>query len=95
MDFLAGLGGGVWTLVAFILALSIIVAVHEYGQVLGGLRMTPTTARCGIYSYMIRDAQRGLLERGLHRHQRSALEQGLARMVELVARPADLELKGI
>lgn len=38
------------------------LAVHEYGQVLGGLRMTPTTARCGIYSYMIRDAQRGLLD---------------------------------
>ena len=38
------------------------LAVHEYGQILGGLRMTPTTARCGIYSYMIRDAQRGLLD---------------------------------
>lgn len=38
------------------------LAVHEYDQVLGGLRLTPTTARCGIYSYMIRDAQRGLLD---------------------------------
>ncbi|SDF42329.1 acyl-homoserine-lactone synthase [Limimaricola pyoseonensis] len=39
------------------------VAVHnDAGQVLAGVRMTPTTARCGIYSYMIRDAQRGLLE---------------------------------
>ena len=32
------------------------VAVHEFGQVLAGVRLTPTTARCGIYSYMIRDA---------------------------------------
>ena len=38
------------------------VAVHEFGDVLAGVRLTPTTARCGIYSYMIRDAQRGLLE---------------------------------
>ena len=38
------------------------VAVHEFGHVLAGVRLTPTTARCGIYSYMIRDAQRGLLE---------------------------------
>ncbi len=34
----------------------------DAGQVLAGVRLTPTTARCGIYSYMIRDAQRGLLE---------------------------------
>jgi len=38
------------------------IAVHEFGQVLAGIRLTPTTARCGIYSYMIRDAQRGLLD---------------------------------
>lgn len=38
------------------------VAIHENGRVLAGLRLTPTTARCGIYSYMIRDAQRGLLQ---------------------------------
>lgn len=39
------------------------VVVHnEYGKVLAGNRLTPTTARCGIYSYMIRDAQRGLLD---------------------------------
>lgn len=38
------------------------IAVHEGGDVLAGIRLTPTTARCGIYSYMIRDAQRGLLE---------------------------------
>lgn len=37
------------------------VAVHDLGQVLAGVRLTPTTHRCGIYSYMIRDAQRGLL----------------------------------
>ena len=38
------------------------IAVHEFGEVLAGVRLTPTTARCGIYTYMIRDAQRGLLE---------------------------------
>jgi N-acyl-L-homoserine lactone synthetase len=38
------------------------IAVHDGGQVLAGIRLTPTTARCGIYSYMIRDAQRGLLD---------------------------------
>ena len=38
------------------------IAVHEFGHVLAGVRLTPTTARCGIYTYMIRDAQRGLLE---------------------------------
>ncbi len=39
------------------------VVVHdEFGRVLAGNRLTPTTARCGIYTYMIRDAQRGLLE---------------------------------
>jgi len=37
------------------------VAVHENGRVLAGIRLTPTTHRCGIYSYMIRDAQLGLL----------------------------------
>lgn len=37
------------------------VAVHDNGQVLAGIRLTPTTHRCGIYSYMIRDAQDGLL----------------------------------
>ena len=38
------------------------VAVHEFGEIYAGIRLTPTTARCGIYSYMIRDAQMGLLE---------------------------------
>lgn len=38
------------------------IAVHDQGKVLAGIRMTPTTAKCGIYTYMIRDAQRGLLD---------------------------------
>ena len=38
------------------------IAVHDFGEVLAGVRLTPTTHRCGIYSYMIRDAQKGLLE---------------------------------
>lgn len=39
------------------------VVVHDDdGNVLAGNRLTPTTTRCGIYSYMIRDAQRGLLD---------------------------------
>ncbi len=38
------------------------VAVHKFGQILAGIRLTPTTARVGMYSYMIRDAQRGLLD---------------------------------
>lgn len=38
------------------------IAVHDNGEVLAGIRLTPTTARCGIYSYMIRDAQKGLLD---------------------------------
>lgn len=37
------------------------VAVHKGGRVLAGVRLTPTTARNGVYSYMIRDAQLGLL----------------------------------
>lgn len=38
------------------------IIVHEFGEILAGIRLIPTTARCGIYSYMLRDAQRGLLE---------------------------------
>lgn len=38
------------------------VCVHDSSKVLAGVRLTPTTARCGIYSYMVRDAQRGLLD---------------------------------
>lgn len=37
------------------------VAVHRGEEVLAGVRLTPTTAKCGMYSYMIRDAQLGLL----------------------------------
>lgn len=38
------------------------LVIHEYGEILGGMRLMPTTSKCGIYSYMLRDAQRGLLE---------------------------------
>ena len=38
------------------------VAVHHYGRILAGVRLTPTTHHCGIYTYMIRDAQLGLLD---------------------------------
>ncbi|PSL19694.1 acyl-homoserine-lactone synthase [Shimia abyssi] len=38
------------------------IAVHDGGDVLAGIRLTPTTARCGMYSYMIRDAQKGMLD---------------------------------
>lgn len=38
------------------------VCVHDGVRVLAGVRLTPTTASCGIYSYMVRDAQRGLLD---------------------------------
>lgn len=39
------------------------VVVHDdLGRVMAGNRLTPTTTKCGIYTYMIRDAQRGLLE---------------------------------
>lgn len=37
------------------------IAIHEEERVLAGIRLTPTTAKCGIYSYMIRDAQLDLL----------------------------------
>lgn len=38
------------------------IAVHDQEEVLAGIRLTPTTHRCGIYTYMIRDAQLGLLD---------------------------------
>ena len=38
------------------------IAVHEFGRIMAGIRLTPTTARCGIYTYMIKDAQAGLLD---------------------------------
>jgi acyl homoserine lactone synthase len=37
------------------------IVLHEYGEVLGGVRLSPTTSQCGQYSYMIRDAQNGLI----------------------------------
>lgn len=38
------------------------VVIHEFGEVLAGIRLTPTTARVGLHSYMIRDAQLGQLK---------------------------------
>lgn len=38
------------------------IAIHEFGEVLAGIRLAPTTARCGVYSYMLRDAQKGMLD---------------------------------
>ncbi|GAB1480905.1 acyl-homoserine-lactone synthase [Paracoccaceae bacterium] len=39
------------------------VVVHDdQGKVLAGNRLTPTNTHCGMYTYMIRDAQRGLLD---------------------------------
>lgn len=38
------------------------IAVHEGERILAGVRLTPTTARCGMYSYMVRDAQKGMLD---------------------------------
>jgi len=37
------------------------VVIHEYGRVLAGVRLLPTTAQCGCYTYMLKDAQRGML----------------------------------
>ncbi|MDO5642500.1 MAG: RIP metalloprotease RseP, partial [Paracoccus sp. (in: a-proteobacteria)] len=36
MEIFSALGGGLWTLIAFIVALSVIVAVHEYGHYIVG-----------------------------------------------------------
>ena len=38
------------------------IVIHQFGEVIGGVRMVPTTAKCGPFSYMLRDAQKGLLE---------------------------------
>jgi len=38
------------------------VVIHEYGEILAGVRLSPTTAKVGLHSYMLRDAQLGLLE---------------------------------
>lgn len=38
------------------------IAVHEGSKVLAGVRLTPTMAKCGMYTYLIRDAQLGMLK---------------------------------
>lgn len=38
------------------------IVLHEYGEILGGVRLLPTTAKCGLHTYMLRDAQKGILE---------------------------------
>ncbi|WP_460275370.1 acyl-homoserine-lactone synthase [Celeribacter sp. ULVN23_4] len=38
------------------------IVLHEYGQVIAGIRLLPTTARCGCYSYMLKDAQEGVID---------------------------------
>ena len=37
------------------------IILHENGDVYGGIRLLPTTAVCGTYSYMLRDGQLGYL----------------------------------
>lgn len=37
------------------------VVVHDRGTVLAGIRIAPTTAVCGNHTYMLRDAQLGIL----------------------------------
>ncbi len=60
------------------------IAVHHLGDVLAGIRLTPTTARCGIYTYMIRDAQLGLLE---FDSLRPPLRGGAGRSLHLGSQP--------
>ncbi|MEF3047350.1 acyl-homoserine-lactone synthase [Pseudotabrizicola sp. L79] len=38
------------------------IAIHGYGEVLAGIRLLPTTSKVGLHSYMLRDAQLGLLD---------------------------------
>lgn len=38
------------------------IAVHEGDKILAGVRLTPTMSKCGMYTYLIRDAQRGMLK---------------------------------
>ncbi len=38
------------------------IVLHEYGEILAGIRILPTKARCGCYSYMLRDAQLGVID---------------------------------
>lgn len=37
------------------------VILHEFGEIVGGVRLLPTTARCGTCTYMLRDAKLGIL----------------------------------
>ena len=37
------------------------IVLHEYGKIVAGVRLLPTKARCGCYSYMLRDAQLGII----------------------------------
>ena len=37
------------------------IVLHEYGEILAGIRLLPTQARCGCYSYMLRDAQLSII----------------------------------
>lgn len=39
----------------------VVLHAADHDTVLGGFRMTQSTAQCGVYSYMIRDARNGLL----------------------------------
>jgi acyl homoserine lactone synthase len=38
------------------------IVIHEYGEILGGFRLMPTTAKVGLHTYMLKDAQEGLLQ---------------------------------
>ena len=38
------------------------IVLHEYGQVVAGIRLLPTTARCGCYTYMLKDAKDGVID---------------------------------
>lgn len=37
------------------------IVIHEGRTILAGIRIAPTTANCGVHSYMLRDAQIGLI----------------------------------
>ena len=37
------------------------IVIHKERSILAGIRITPTTAHCGLHSYMLRDAQLGLI----------------------------------
>jgi len=58
----AGAPAATWIHLYATSALLLVVVPRAMLAVYAGIRLTPTTARVGIYTYMIRDAQRGLLE---------------------------------